>query len=124
MPRISVAEMRPERPNPAEETGFPAVCKPRWFTTACISFFHLRGATWFEVPTDSFLPTVRQVEHHRLHHQRQILQFVLQHRQRAPRHFHPADRIQSSLWRHAIAPPHQKDLKELSSLMGIGQTSL
>src|SRR5207247_9301280 len=86
--------------------------------------FSFRERLRSKSPTYSFLPTVRQVEHHRLHHQRQILQFVLQHRQRAPRHFHPADRIQSSLWRHAIAPPHQKDLKELSSLMGIGQTSL
>src|SRR5438552_9410172 len=115
MPRISVAEMRPERPNPAEETGFASGLQAALVHNGLYPL-----SSTFGERLGSKSPT----EHHRLHHQRQILQFVLQHRQRAPRHLHPADRIQSSLWRHAIAPPHQKDLKELSSLMGIGQTSL
>src|SRR5437667_1245400 len=125
MPRISVAEMTPERPNPAEETGFASGLQAALVHNGLYLFLTPSGSDLVRSPpTDSFLPTVRQVEHHRLHHQRQILQFVLQHRQRAPRHFHPSDRIQGSLWRHAVAPPHQKDLKELGSLMGIGQTSL
>jgi len=43
---------------PPKRRGLPAVCKPRWFTTACIFFFHLRGATWFEIP-DRFFFTYR-----------------------------------------------------------------
>jgi len=85
MPRISVAEMRPERPNPAEETGFASGLQAALVHNGLYPLSSTFGERLgSKSPTDSFLPTVRQVEHHRLHHQRQILQFVLQHRQRAP----------------------------------------
>ena len=52
-----------------------------------------------------------------LHHECQILQFVLQDRQSASGHFNPAGRIQSRSLRNSVPPPHQKDLQELGTKM-------
>jgi hypothetical protein len=52
-----------------------------------------------------------------LHHQGKVLQFILQDRQGAPRHFHAAGRVQRRLGRNPIAAPHQEDLQQHRSLV-------
>jgi hypothetical protein len=59
-----------------------------------------------------------------LHHECQILQFVLQDRQSASGHFNPAGRIQSRSLRNSVPPPHQKDLQELGRLSRIHHAAL
>ena len=59
-----------------------------------------------------------------LHHQRKVLQFILQDRQGAPRHFHAARRVQRRLGRNPIAAPHQEDLQQFGSLVGVDHATL
>ena len=54
----SVAEMRPERPNPAEETGFASGLQAALVHNGLYLFLTPSGATWFEAP-DRFLFTYR-----------------------------------------------------------------
>jgi hypothetical protein len=59
-----------------------------------------------------------------LHDQSQILELVLQNRQRAPGHFHSANCVSCRLRRDSVAPAHQENLYQLRRLAGIGQAPL
>jgi len=60
----------------------------------------------------------------KLHHQRQVLEFQLQHGHGAPGHFYSADGIHGCLGRNAVTSAHEEHLNQFGCLAGVNQAPL